>query len=71
MKIRAHLACDEVFFVLRGAPRACVDFCDPTAVSRVMKHTQTLLIFDTLLLAGKGFIIGDIPKLFLGPVNIK
>jgi len=23
------------FFILLGAPRACVDFCDPTAVSRV------------------------------------
>jgi len=22
------------FFIVRGAPRACVDFCDPTAVSR-------------------------------------
>jgi hypothetical protein len=22
------------FLILRGAPRACVDFCDPTAVSR-------------------------------------
>jgi len=22
------------FFILLGAPRACVDFCDPTAVSR-------------------------------------
>jgi hypothetical protein len=24
------------FFIVRGAPRACVDFCDPTAVSRIM-----------------------------------
>jgi hypothetical protein len=23
------------FFIVRGAPRACVDFCDPTAVSRI------------------------------------
>ena len=23
------------FFIVRGAPRACVDFCDPTAVSRL------------------------------------
>ncbi len=31
------------FLILRGAPRACVDFCDPTAVSRlnVEKRTQT------------------------------
>jgi len=25
------------FFIVRGAPRACMDFCDPTAVSR-FKH---------------------------------
>jgi hypothetical protein len=25
------------FFILRGAPRACVDFCDPAAVSRFNK----------------------------------
>jgi len=49
------------FFILRGAPRACVDFCDPTGVSRIMQPTQTLLIFDTLLLAGRVFIIGDSP----------
>ena len=23
------------FFIVRGGPRACVDFCDPTAVSRL------------------------------------
>jgi len=23
------------FFIVRGAPRACVDFCDPIAVSRL------------------------------------
>jgi hypothetical protein len=23
------------FFILQGAPRACTDFCDPTAVSRL------------------------------------
>jgi len=23
------------FFILPGAPRACADFCDPTAVSRL------------------------------------
>jgi len=23
------------FFILAGAPRACADFCDPTAVSRL------------------------------------
>jgi len=25
------------FFILRGAPRVCVDFCDPTAVSRIIE----------------------------------
>jgi hypothetical protein len=24
------------FFILLGAPRVCVDFCDPTAVSRII-----------------------------------
>jgi len=24
------------FFIVRGAPRACADFCDPTAVSRII-----------------------------------
>jgi len=31
------------FSVLRGAPRACADFCDPTAVSRF----KSLSITDT------------------------
>jgi len=34
-KKRGHRMDDETFFILRGAPRACVDFCDPTAVSRL------------------------------------
>jgi hypothetical protein len=27
------------FSLLRGAPRACADFCDPTAVSRLKVKT--------------------------------
>ena len=33
-KIVAILWVMRHFFIVRGAPRACVDFCDPTAVSR-------------------------------------
>ncbi len=28
------------FFILPGAPRACADFCDPTAVSRLNHLSQ-------------------------------
>jgi len=28
------------FFILPGAPRACADFCDPTAVSRLKCEGQ-------------------------------
>ncbi len=35
------------FFILPGTPRACVDFCDPTAVSRLKCAGQRV---------GKGFL---------------
>jgi len=30
------------FFILLSAPRACVDFCDPTAVSRFKVNSWTI-----------------------------
>jgi len=30
------------FAIVRGAPRACVDFCDPTAVSRFKVNSWTI-----------------------------
>jgi len=27
------------FLIVRGAPRACADFCDPTAVSRLKEDS--------------------------------
>ena len=33
-KVEVTLVVMRHFSVLRGAPRACADFCDPTAVSR-------------------------------------
>jgi len=35
-KSRGHLGGDETFFIVPGAPRACADFGDPTAVSRMI-----------------------------------
>jgi len=35
------------FFILPGAPRACADFCDPTAVSRFKDQCPT---FNVILL---------------------
>jgi len=35
------------FFILPGAPRACADFCDPTAVSRLKEETSSVLKPDT------------------------
>ncbi len=33
------------FFILLGAPRACADFCDPTAVSRLK---DPLIVYSNL-----------------------
>jgi len=33
------------FFIVRGAPRACVDFCDPTAVSRLKGQIHSISPF--------------------------
>jgi len=33
-KVVVTLVVMKHFFILPGAPRACADFCDPTAVSR-------------------------------------
>jgi hypothetical protein len=35
------------FFILQGAPRACVDFCDPTAVFRIIVLVATFDVFDS------------------------
>jgi len=32
------------FFILPGAPRACGDFCDPTAVSRFNQAALTPIL---------------------------
>jgi len=40
------------FFSLPGAPRACTDFCDPTAVSRLKKAVPIVSLL-TWLWAGK------------------
>jgi hypothetical protein len=36
------------FFILQGAPRACVDFCDPTAVSRFNERDTIVYPFRYL-----------------------
>jgi len=37
------------FFIWRGTPRACVDFCDPTAVSRFQGPNHTIWKWTCLL----------------------
>jgi hypothetical protein len=61
------------FFILQGAPRACVDFCDPTAASRfkVKKYAEVWRRVHELGIAryGKSFLecqLGKYRKVYGG-----
>jgi len=54
-KMRGHLWVMRHFFIVRGAPRACVDFCDPTAVS-MLKPSQGVECFKGSKLK---FLVGN------------
>ncbi len=44
------------FFIVRGAPRACVDFGDPTAIARFNSEKPNLIsrtVCDSLTINGK------------------
>jgi hypothetical protein len=45
------------FLILLGAPRACADFCDPTAVSRFKMPATSAAAqpYDVARLSGDGF----------------
>ncbi len=45
-KVVAPLVVMRHFSVLRVAPRACADFCDPTAVSRIIRGCKVEVILD-------------------------
>ena len=52
-KVVVTLVVIRPFFVLRGAPRACENFGEPTAVSRLKVCVQIVIVVYTLLAEAK------------------